>query len=106
MKMQIRLMLFGGHVICVLKPDMESANEFRNRIVQMVVDSIKAGQTRFIDFTEFSFRSDCLEGVDIVDYEQPVGERIVKNQEELLDVFKRQVGEGEEWREEWKGNDE
>ena len=98
MKKQIRLMLFGGHVICVLKPDMESANEFRNHIVQMVVDAFKSEQTSFIDFTEFSFRSDHLAGVDIVDYEQPVGERIVKNQEELLGVFKRQVGEGEDWR--------
>ena len=98
MKKQVRLMLFGGHIICVLKPDMESANEFRNSILNMVVDSLKSKQTRFIDFTEFSFRSDCLEGVDITDYEQSVGERIVKNQEEILDVFKRQVGEGEDWR--------
>lgn len=98
MKKQVRLLLFGGHVICVLKSDMESANEFRNSILNMVVDSLKSKQTRFIDFTEFSFRSDCLEGVDIADYEQSVGERIVKNQEEILDVFKRQVGEGEDWR--------
>ena len=98
MKKQVRLMLFGGHIICVLKPDMESANEFRNSILNMVVDSLKSKQTRFIDFTEFSSRSDCLEGVDITDYEQSVGERIVKNQEEILDVFKRQVGEGEDWR--------